>query len=380
MEPALQSIVGCDLALCPVEKMPASAYDNRGTVLEGCGALQACWSDLDTVHDPLTCLHPDTLLEKRSAGVIGDQCAPSRSSPSGPGSVRFPPSGPPMGDARQWTPFIVAPIKILAPSKALEALHRRFGCSDADWWTINLVKIEASAILRANQPHSLGKAFLVVHKVASAADRQSDVGVALRPVETSFAEAMGQQAHKQAVSDHWLNKNGGPRGEYLRSIEAEIGQELTPQLKSRVLLTYHKLYGSSERPGESLFNSKSYNYFLRKGYKRPGRKQPKETKGEFKSVSNEQEKETETTPTGMPQYVVLPVTSNLDRNRRKKLQRRQKAHPQDQASQAHQHPVDPVEPHQVQQHPVEHMVQMSLMWTPLWPTDVYFYAQGPVEY
>jgi hypothetical protein len=26
------------------------------------------------------------------------------------------------------------------------------------------------------------------------------------------------------------------------------------------------------------------------------------------------------------------------------------------------------------------MVQMSLMWTPLWPTDVYFYAQGPVEY
>ena len=79
--------------------MPASANDNRGTVLEEVGADEACLSDLDTVHYPRTCLHPSTLFENRSAGVIGDHCAPSRSSAIGPDSVTSPPSGPPMGDA-----------------------------------------------------------------------------------------------------------------------------------------------------------------------------------------------------------------------------------------------------------------------------------------
>ena len=64
------------------------------------------------------------------------------------------------------------------------------------------------AILKSAEPHSLGKAFLVVQKVASAAHRESFVALALRPVELSLGEALGQKAHTQAGMDSWLNKNG----------------------------------------------------------------------------------------------------------------------------------------------------------------------------
>ena len=48
----------------------------------------------------------------------------------------------------------------------------------------------------------------MVQKVASAAHRESFVALALRPVELSLAEALGQKAHTQAGMDSWLNKNG----------------------------------------------------------------------------------------------------------------------------------------------------------------------------
>jgi hypothetical protein len=266
-----------------------------------------------------------------------------------------------MGDARQWTPFIVAAIKSVAPLKALEALHRGITGTDADWRTINLVKREALAILRSDQRHSLGKAFLVVQKVASAAHRESVVGVALRPVELSLAEALGQKAHTQAEMEYWLNKNGA-RAEYIRCIESQIEQPLTPRLKSRLLLTYHKLYGSSEKSSVGLFSSKAHAVSERKGFKRPGRKKPKVSKAMINDAFVEHEKETATTPTGLPQYVVPPVTSNLGSTSRQKPQRRKKAHLKDQAPQAHQHPVDPVEPHQGQLATVANMVQMPGMW------------------
>jgi hypothetical protein len=107
--------------------------------------------------------------------------------------------------------------------------------------------------------------------VASPAEPESEVGVALRPLETSLAEAVGKIAHKIACDQHWLNKDG-PRAEFLRGCELQIGVPLTPRLRSRMLLTYHKMYGSAEKVGEALFNSKSYSHFLRKGSKRPGKK------------------------------------------------------------------------------------------------------------
>ena len=92
----------------------------------------------------------------------------------------------------------------------------------------------------------------MVQKVASAAHRESFVALALRPVELSLAEALGQKAHTQAGTDFWLNKNGA-RSEFLRVIESEIEQPLTPRLQSRLLPTYHKVFGSSAKSGEGLF-------------------------------------------------------------------------------------------------------------------------------
>ena len=361
--------------------MPASANDNRGTVLEEVGADEACLSDLDTVHYPRTCLHPSTLFENRSAGVIGDHCAPSRSSAIGPDSVTSPPSGPPMGDASQWTPFIVAAIKSVAPLKALEVLHRGITDTDADWWTINLVRREALAILKSAETHSLGKAFLVVQKVASAAHRESVVALALRPVELSLAEALGQKAHTQAEMEYWLNKNGA-RAEYIRCIESQIEQPLTPRLQSRLLLTYHKLYGSSAKSSVGLFTSKAHAAFEKRGFKRPGRKKPKVPKAMIIDAFVEHENGTATAPTGLPQYVAPPVTSNLCSASRQKPRRRKKAPLNVQAPQAHQHPVYPVEPHQGQLATVADVAQMPYMWyscfnpTATCPQNVFYCIDG----
>jgi hypothetical protein len=313
-------------------------------------------SDLDTVHYPRTCLHPST-FENRSAGVIGDHCGASKSSAIGPDSVTPPPSGPPMGDASQWTPFIVGPMTSVSPLKALEGLRRGITDTNADWWTINLVRREALAIL----PHSLGKAFLVVQKVASAAHHESVVASALRPVELSFAEALGQIAHRQAGTDSWLNKNG-PRSEFLRVIASEIGRPLTPRLQSRLLLSYHKVFGSSEKTGGGLFTSKAHAAFERKGFKRPGRKKPKVPKALIIDAFVEHENGTATAPTVLPQYVAPPVTSNLCSASCQKPRRRKKAPLNVQAPQAHQHPVYPVEPHQGQLATVADVAQMPYMW------------------
>jgi hypothetical protein len=223
------------------------------------------------------------------------------------------------------------------------------------------VRREALAILKSAETHSLGKAFLVVQKVASAAHQESVVALALRPVELSLAEALGQKAHTQAGMDFWLNKNGA-RSEFLRVIESEIEQLLTPRMQSRLLLSYHKVFGSSAKSGEGLFTSKAHAAFEKRGFKRPGRKKPKVPKAMIIDAFVEHENGTATAPTGLPQYVAPPVTSNLGSASRQKPRRRKKAQLNVQAPQAHQHPVYPVEPHQGQFATVANVAQMPGMW------------------
>jgi hypothetical protein len=94
--------------------------------------------------------------------------------------------------------------------------------------------------------HRFAKAFLLVRQVASPAERNSEVGLALRPLEASLAEAVGKTAHKLAADKHWLNKDG-PRAEFLRGCQEQFEAEMTPTLRSRMLLTYQKNMGPRSR-------------------------------------------------------------------------------------------------------------------------------------
>ncbi len=228
-------------------------------------------------------------------------------------------------------------------------------------------------ILNAAKEHSIGEAFLAVRKVASAAAPESDVGLALRPLETKLAEALGQRGHKQAREQSWLSESGSMRCEFVRYCEGECNQKLTPRVRSRLFNTYHKLYGSAQQTGEALFNSESYMHYLRKGYKRPGKKMKQVFKLKIEIDSIEQENETETTPTGPPQEVVCPMGSKRCRKRCKKHQVIQLSLPQVLVPHALQQPVDPVESHQFEQHTVDHMVQTPWMWTsPHWCTNAQY--------
>jgi hypothetical protein len=226
---------------------------------------------------------------------------------------------PPMGDGRRWTPHIVAPIQVKEPLQALAAIRITSCCSEEDSRTINRVKNVARAIIEFGDKHCIGQAFLVVNAVASPAHPDSEIAQALRPIEWSLAEAMGKAAHERACKKHWLNKDG-PRAEFLRGCEEQFEKELTPQLRSRLLLTYHKIYGSAEKLGEALFNSKSYGHYLRKGYKRPGRKQAKAFKSKDDSEVIDQEQKTQNEPTATLQEVVLPSASNRSRKKRRAKQ------------------------------------------------------------
>jgi hypothetical protein len=94
--------------------------------------------------------------------------------------------------------------------------------------------------------HRFAKAFLLVRQVASPAERNTEVGLALRPLEASLAEAVGKTAHKLAADKHWLNKDG-PRAEFLRGCQEQFEAEMTPTLRSRMLLTYQKNRGPRSR-------------------------------------------------------------------------------------------------------------------------------------
>jgi hypothetical protein len=193
----------------------------------------------------------------------------------------------------------------------------------------------------------------------------------LRPLETSLAEVLCKQGHTAAGRNGWLNESGSMRCEYVRYCEEECNQKLTPRVRSRLINTYHKLYGSAEQKGAALFNSKSYMHYLRKGYKRPGKKMKKVFKLKIETDIIEQENETEPTPTGTPQEVVCRMGPKRCRKRRKKHQVTQLSLPQDLVPHALQHPVDPVVSHQFEQHTVDHMVQTPWMWgSPYLKTDM----------
>jgi hypothetical protein len=157
-------------------------------------------------------------------------------------------------DIRLCSPHIVAAAEVvLQPHVVVEQITR--GSADnRDWTTIKQVQREVRSFLGAVSDdgmackHRFAKAMLRVRGVASPAEPDSDIAIALRPLETSLAEAVGKEAHRLALAQHWLNKDG-PRAEFLRGVEAQIEVPLTPRLRSRMLLTYHKIYGSAEMKG-----------------------------------------------------------------------------------------------------------------------------------
>ena len=109
------------------------------------------------------------------------------------------------------------------------------------------------------------------------------------------------------------------------------------------------------------WGGKQYRFSERKGFKRPGRKKPKVPKAMIIDAFVEHEQGTATAPTGLPQYVEPPVTSNLCSASRQKPRRRKQAQLNVQAPQAHQHPVYAVEPHQGQFATVANVAQMPGM-------------------
>jgi hypothetical protein len=183
-------------------------------------------------------------------------------------------TGPPLGDLSQCSPTIVAPIATPNPNTAMALVVRTWSVSEEEWSVIKRVKTGARAMLDSVDVHAFAKALLLVRQVASPAEPDSEVALALRPLEISLAEAVGKSAHKMAIDQHWLNKDG-PRAEFLRGCEVQFQNSLTPRLRSRMLLTYHKIYGSEESEGRgNLFNSKSFNVSSRRGHTR----KKKETK------------------------------------------------------------------------------------------------------
>jgi hypothetical protein len=228
-----------------------------------------------------------SLRGKQCVGVIGGPATfkqpadriPTNSEPPGncfPGDTSL----PPLGNGKLWCSTICSPVKkkVDDPITAIMKVKRSSTCSTFDWNLIRMVKIGAQTLIESGvcaSGYPIAEAFLFVRQYASSADPDSEVGLALRPVETSLAEAVGKKAHRMVVVHGWLN-DLGPRNEYLRNCKEQFGPGImTPTLRSRLLLTYHKLYGSDADTNEAEFHSKSYAKFLKKGYKRPGREKPR---------------------------------------------------------------------------------------------------------
>jgi hypothetical protein len=166
--------------------------------------------------------------------------------------------GPPLGDLSQCSATIVEKVATPEPDAALALVVRTWSASREEWSVINQVRNDVKAEFDSGDKHRFAKAFLLVRQVASPAKPDSEVGLALRPLEISLAEAVGKTAHKMSVVKHWLNKDG-PRAEFLRGCQEQFEAIMTPRLRSRMLLTYHKLYGSKEEKDSALFSSKAFN-------------------------------------------------------------------------------------------------------------------------
>jgi hypothetical protein len=219
---------------------------------------------------------PVTTCSQPRYGVVGELPFVTRrrtlcSAPSADDQLCY----PPLGDLSRCSPSIVVPLDVSDPHTALSNISRSPGLSDCYWATIKQVRREAFAQLAdTGDSHSVAKTLLLVREHTCNETAVYAVAEILKTLETSLAESVGKIAHEMAVEQHWLNKNG-PRDEFLRGCEAQIETPLTPRLRSRLLLTYHKIYGSAKQSGRALFNSKSYAHNLRKGYSRPVRDKPR---------------------------------------------------------------------------------------------------------
>ena len=156
-----------------------------------------------------------------SFGVIGD---PPRDLPTGPEpkqkdlSAVVETPGPMLGDLSRCSPSIVAPIMTPDPKTALMLVMRSCDASDKDWTVIKLVRNDVTQLLAEDDVHVFAKALLVVRGVASTAKPESEVAIALRPLETSLAEAVGKRAHKMALEQGWRDTDGY-RGTVIRGRE-----------------------------------------------------------------------------------------------------------------------------------------------------------------
>jgi hypothetical protein len=231
--------------------------------------------------------------------------------------------GPPLGDASRWTPHIVAVMvepEVQTPRKAIVNVRRSTSCSLPDWEVINTVRKNVNAIMLSGAEQSIAQALLTVRDVASPAVVGSEVALALRPLERSLAVAFVKVAHNTARDRHWVNKDG-PRAEFLRDCELEFGKQLTPRLRSRMLLTYHKVYGPKEKADAALFSSRSCKVKERKGYARPARRKKTAPPGDCTSSNvkiDSQATEKENEPRATPHAVVLPAAASKRSRKTKK--------------------------------------------------------------
>jgi hypothetical protein len=166
---------------------------------------------------------------------------------------------------------------------AKEPVHT--SCSFADREVIKTVKKNVNAIMLSGAEQSIAQALLTVRDVASPAAVGSEVALALRPLETSLAVAFVKVVHNTARAQHWANKDG-PRAEFLRGCELQFDKLLTPRLRSRMLLTYHKVYGSKEKADAALFSSRACKLKERKGYPRPARRKKTAPPGDCPASSS----------------------------------------------------------------------------------------------
>jgi hypothetical protein len=213
---------------------------------------------------------------------------------------------PPLGDLSRCGTCIVAPV-IEDPHMALRNIKIEPFMKETDWLIIKQVKKEAEEQLADTcDENALAKTLLLVRLHASNKAKGDVVADSLKALEKALAESVGRIAHKMALARLRVSHDGS-RPEFLRGVELQCETPMTPRLHSRMLLTYHKLYGSDQSVGEALFNSKSHAHFLRKGYKRPGRKKPRgaSTKNDGADETDMDEKRNEATVV-IPQAVAKP--------------------------------------------------------------------------
>ena len=107
-----------------------------------------------------------------------------------------------------------------------------------------------------------------------------EVAAVLKPVEENLRNAVVHCAHETVTFYGYTDA----RTTLLHFVEAQMGSPLTVEMQSRLLMTYHKLYGSESHG--ALFNSKTKLVNARRGWTRP-RKRDKTVAVSAESASSE---------------------------------------------------------------------------------------------